>query len=261
MHGGQSVSSSLLLEKTLSFYPRSTSRRHGRRPPKERRGATKMYKLLSFFPPPLTHRTKLIFRIVLTLALILGCVVARWMLPGSTLTFLLLGIGLSHIWITFGTVQTTTSVPPRQRGVDPPSGASPVPTATATATTTTTDYDKLTFTKAEGTVLVGRNSYILNHPLPLVSYAVFHKFPVLPCEEVPELISIQLMEETHPTHNCTQKKRLITSKNIVPAALGSAMGLADTSMVLECSEEIDGVTLEIVAQNEDALDFACLQVW
>jgi hypothetical protein len=226
-----------------------------------------MYKLLSFFPPPLTHRTKLIFRIVLTLALILGCLVARWMLPGSTLTFLLLGIGLSHIWITFGTVQTTTSVPPRQRGVDPPSGASPVPTATTTTTTaaaataTTTDYDKLTFTKAEGTVLIGSNSYILNHPLPLVSYAVFHKFPVLPCEEVPELISIQLMEETHPTHNCTQKKRMITSKNIVPAALGSAMGLADTSMVLECSEEIDGVTLEIVAQNEDALDFACLQVW
>ena len=218
-----------------------------------------MYKLLSFFPPPLTHRTKLIFRIGLTFALLFASIAALWLLPGTTLTFLLLGIGLSHIWITFGTVQTTASVPPRQRGVDPPSGASPVPTATATATT---DYDKLTFTKAEGTVLVGRNSYILNHPLPLVSYAVFHKFPVLPCEEVPELISIQLIEEeTHPTHNCILRKRLITSKNIVPAALGSAMGLAETSMVLECSEEIDGVALEIVAQNEDALDFSCLQVW
>jgi hypothetical protein len=56
-----------------------------------------------------------------------------------------------------------------------------------------------------------------------------------------------------------QRQRIITSKNIVPPSIGGVMGLAATTMVLERSEEIQGVSLEFVAQNEDGQEYATLQ--
>jgi hypothetical protein len=215
-----------------------------------------------------------------TLLLVVLCIVARLILPLTAPTFVAFGLVFSHIWCLYTSPTTTTT------------GAN---TATATATTTTTttttatattsrttnsnrddnvaditsdcEYSKLSFVKADGALSVGKNTYILNHPLSLVSYAVFHKFPALPCPEVPELISIDLAEETEYHDDVAgggkiiQRQRIITSNNIVPPSIGGGIGLAATTMVLERSEEIEGVSLEFVAQNEDAQEYVTLQVW
>ena len=100
---------------------------------------------------------------------------------------------------------------------------------------------------------------------PSVSFGllrqIFNKFPIIPCEEMPELISITLVEEEQISDTIVQKTRLITSANIVPAYIGSAMGLAATTMVLESSEEILNESLTFIVENQDAVDLAVLQVY
>jgi hypothetical protein len=173
-------------------------------------------------------------RFVLTLALVVVGTCVRWLFPFATPIFLVFGIGIGHIWLTYGmTIEkivfsSATNCDQQQQSI---------PTTAVSTTepylTSTPNYDKLVFKKTDGALLVGKNSYILNHPLSVVSYAVFHKFPNLPCEEVPELISVTLAEEKHITNDLVQKTRIIKSHNIVPGAIGGVLGLSDSTMVLE----------------------------
>ena len=206
--------------------------------------------------------TNVTLRFTLTLGLVVACALISWFLPLVAPLFVIFGVGFGHIWFTFRL--TTKSSVVSQQLPSPPTLTTTTTTAPSSSPSSSPlppTYQKLCFVKAEGAQLVGGNSYILNHPLSVVSYAVYNKFPTLPCEEVPELLSVELVEETSITESIVQRKRIITSKNILPAVISNAMSIAETTMVLEQSEEIYNVSLNMLVENEEGADFAALQIW
>lgn len=217
----------------------------------------------------------MIKNVVLLTTLISCCTLLKWLFPFATAIFLFFGVSIGFIFFPsnkktlstsiFNPISTTiTTTTTTNNSVIPPAAlptALPTTLPTALPTSLPTDYEKLIFVKAEGAQLVGQNSYILNHPLSVVSHAVYNKFPVLPCEEVPELLAILSGPDNQITNTIVQRERVITSQNILPTAIISAMSLDDTTMVVERSEEHENKTLKLLTQNEDGVDFATLQVW
>lgn len=212
--------------------------------------------------------TNVTLRFSLTMGLVLVCALVSWIVPFVAPLFVAFGVAFGHIWFTFRVTNKSSSDVNQPRLSPPPPALNSTTSRTSTtncssssSSTSPPAYEKLSFVIAEGAQLVGKNSYILNHPLSVVSHAVYNKFPTLPCAEVPELLSVELVEETSITESIVQRKRIITSANTLPAAVSSAMGLAETTMVLEQSEEVQNVSLDMLVQNEEGANFAALQIW